>query len=61
VTLFGVKAHGWNIEQILVYIWQLLSGEQSEQEYPYSRFANSEAGQRLRAELEELALRKGCP
>lgn len=45
------EPHGWNAEQILVYIWQLLSGEQSEQEYPYSKFANSEAGKRLRLEL----------
>ena len=44
-------AYGWTIEQILVYIWQCVSGEYSEQEYPYERFANSEMGQRLRAEL----------
>lgn len=48
-------AHGWNVEQILVYIWQICSGESSAQEYPYMQFANSEAGKRLRVELALLA------
>lgn len=47
-------AHGWNTEQILVYIWQCMSGEQTEREYPYERFKNSEMGKRLRLELDVL-------
>lgn len=44
-------ANGWNVEQILVYIWQCMSGEQTEQKYPFERFSNSEMGKRLRFEL----------
>jgi hypothetical protein len=52
----GQGAHGWNVEQILVYIWQCIAGEGTpEAEYPYERFRNSEMGKRLRVELEALS------
>jgi hypothetical protein len=50
-----LKAHGWNIEQILVYVWHCMGDELSGEEYPYTKFANSEMGQRLRIELSALA------
>jgi hypothetical protein len=49
------EAHGWNVDQILVYIWQQISQDMSEQEYPYAKFSNSEMGKRLRLELAALA------
>lgn len=49
------RPNGWNIKQILVYIWQQMSQDMSEQEYPYSRFANSDMGRRLRVEMAALA------
>lgn len=48
-------AHGWNIAQILVYTWQCMKDDQTEQEYPYERFANSEMGLRLRKEITAFA------
>jgi hypothetical protein len=55
----GQGAHGWNVEQILVYIWQCLAGEGTpEAEYPYERFRDSEIGKRVRVELGALAARR---
>jgi hypothetical protein len=51
----ALRAFGWNINQILVYIWQGFSSGESEQDYPYERFANSDMGKRLRIELIALA------
>ena len=45
----------WNIEQILVYIWQAIGGEDSNpKEYPYSNFAESEGGKMLRRQIKGL-------
>jgi hypothetical protein len=44
----------WNVEQILVYIWQLCAGDQTEQEYPYANFRDSEGGKMLRQQLNGL-------
>jgi hypothetical protein len=47
-------AHGWNIEQILVYIWQCLLGEErNPQDYPWDRQA--QAVRRLVAKWRERA------
>jgi hypothetical protein len=55
----GQGAHGWNVEQILVYIWQCLAGEGTPaEEYPYERFRDSEIGKRVRVELGALAARR---
>ena len=55
------KAHGWNVEQILVYVWHCLGDEMDEQEYPYEKFTNSEMGKRLRLELAALAASRVTP
>lgn len=49
------EKYGWNVEQCLVYVWQMLSEGQFEHEYPYSTFAISNSGKRLRIELSALA------
>jgi hypothetical protein len=47
--------HGWNIDQILTFVWQMIAEDQSEHEYPFKTFNESNGGRRLRIELEALA------
>jgi len=51
----ALRAFGWNVEQILVYIWQCVAGDATEQEYPFKKFLASEMGRRLMVELAALA------
>jgi len=55
MTTDALRAFGWNVEQILVYIWQCVAGDATEQEYPFKKFLASEMGRRLMVELATLA------
>lgn len=52
-------AHGWNIDQIMTFVWQMIAEDQTEHEYPFTTFNESNGGKRLRIELEALAKRDG--
>jgi len=55
MSIDALRALGWNVEQILVYIWQCVAGDATEQEYPFKKFLASEMGRRLMVELAALA------
>jgi hypothetical protein len=45
---------GWNIDQVLVYVWQILSEDWNDKDfkpYPYTAFAISPGAARLRVEI----------